>query len=757
MKASWKLSHDSRYAVINGLLKAGFPVTEDLHIALNKAVNEEQPEARLVYLLLQHGASPLTNCCKTLIDATQRAAKNLLPDLLDRDISEKQMAWVFKEGITKQNSTIWLTVDGLDVFRILLAKGARGDGPSAALATVIELSKTKPETPELYDQFVDTLLDHEVDINFDNGVSLQMAASKGDSKLIAKLLQRKPNTQSLSMAFHRIFDTALSEEEALELVCLLAEYADGETRVDVMFTDADSHPVLFQCLDQYPRSTKLLKALLDAGFYYDQTANYCVVAELENEPVTLLTWALLQPQKKISSGIIQMLIETGAKINFETRLSRTTPLMLAIQARRPDVVKMLLLEGAEVDVSDLTGNTPLAMATQIGGELSITIMSNLLAAGASKNDGSLHNAARELNLSAVQVLVEYGHDLDFPSHLHGGRSALGELCLHAASTGELTAVREKTMEKAMAFLIENGSDLTVKSEGKSVLLLALESVDPVTTARVLLKAGMWKNINKPFNNYTDGKFTYSPTMYVSRILPDRDLKDQLLTLLRANRGEDIYYANCGPQPDDAVGLPEDLEIKERERKARLERLATESEEHSLAITRNRELAAVQSQIFAAQADLEDSRRRRLQASELEALQSRAQIEEEIFNAAMRRKRGEQSTDLAHQKRLADAGVQRTKAIGEAELEMTEKTQRKMLEYERKVGNERLDNAKNMSAIRIAEREDVDKLEREADSRFKGRVAEQRRLVESQTALAQRLTSAGVNGRRQIGYITGELD
>lgn len=44
----------------------------------------------------------------------------------------------------------------------------------------------------------------------------------------------------------------------------------------------------------------------------------------------------------------------------------------------------------------------------------------------------------------------------------------------------------------------------------------------------------------------------------------------------------------------------------------------------------------------------------------------------------------------------------------------------------------------------------------ADARTVKRIAEQKRLVEGQTALAARLAN-GAGGGRQIGYITGELD
>lgn len=435
--------------------------------------------------------------------------------------------------------------------------------------------------------------------------------------------------------------------------------------------------------------------------------------------------------------------------------------MLAIQNRRQDLVKALLLAGAEVDIQDATGRSPLAMASAIGGDLGVMMMANLLAAGASKNDGSLHNAARELNIQAMQVLVEHNHDPDFPSPLHEGRSALAELCLHAAGFGKITPTREKQMEKAISFLISSGSDISLQSNGKSILLLALESADPVATTKVLLRAHMWRAINQPFNLYTDGNFTYSPTQYVERVLPttnksfsssaaNPELKPQLLALLRANRGTDVYYANTGPQPPDAKNLPAHLELEEQERRARQARLQTETEDHQRALQRARELAAAQDAIRERQTELEEAARRRALRADLGAAQARRAAEEESFNAALRLQRARQQADLSHREALARAD--RADAV-------------QRLEWERELGGERVGHAAQLSSLRLREREDLERIERAADARVQERLREQRRLVESQSGLAERLGGgaggdgsaggAGLN-RRQIGYITGEV-
>lgn len=755
LKASRKLGRGHRYQVVEWLFQAGLPPCEEIHITLNKAVKDE-PDIRLIKLLLDNGASPLTNGCETLTDAAQLLLVDVLALLLKIDIPEKDVSWAFKQAFSPGTCSTWLSEEGFQVAKMLLEKGAAGE--SLALALTAAIDAYGSENDGIARSFVGVLLQSDADISYEDGLAVQKAAQKADSELIQQVLQRKPNTQAVSMAFPFVFDDSLSEADTLRLIALFTEYHDGEERLDVMFSHPDSEPVLFRALAKFPRSVKILQALLDAGYYHDQTTAIRVMDEIEeDEQVNLLFWALFQPQKRVSSAVIELLIDRGANVNFETRLSKTTPLMLAIQNRRPDLVKALLLAGAEVDVVDATGNTPMTMATQIGGEVGTSMMASILAADPSTNDGSLHNAARDLNLQAMRVLVEYGHDVDFPSTLHGGRSALGELCLNAAHAGPLTAAQEKQMEKAMTFLINHDSDLTIQSDGKSVLLLALHSADPVPTTRALLKVGLWKHVNKPYNYYTDGTYTYSASQYVARVLPESDVRPQLLELLKANRAIDVYYANEGPQPEGAVNLPAELLRAERERRAREERIARETEEHALALARTREMASVHNQLFLARAELEDARARRRRDDELAAIRDRQAVEESAFAAELRRRAAEREAAVSHEQRLTEAGLTRARLVAEAELEMDEKRQARAIEWEERAARTREQGAKALSAVRIREREALDRLDAASDARTVKRIAEHKKLVEGQERLAARLASGGVDQRRQIGYVTGELD
>ena len=706
------MSRETRRTAIEWLFEAGLQVTSELHLTLIEVVNEEDIDADLIDFLLDHGASPLHNRGKAIIDTAARTSTHILGRLLKGVDPSDELDHILTSTFKREDADIWFSSDGATVLQILLdnSPGKRTSG--ATLTTILELASTKPH--ELVDSFVMTLVSHGVDANYDQGKPLRLAASAAQLSWVDALLGGEPSSdptpETLSIALSHVFDNdELDEDDAIALISALVDYDKDGTRIDVMYPHPIQSPILVLALERYPRSVEILQLLLDAGYYHDQIVLCHVLPDVEEEPVTLLTWALLQPQKRISTAVLDLLLSRGAKVNFETKITRISPIMLAIRSRRQDVVKSLLDHGAEVDgITDATGASPLAMAVGLGGDVSIQIMTNILAAGASRNDGSLHNAARELNLPALQVLMKYGHDPDFPSPLHGGRTALAEVCRHAAGSNNslpLDAARERTLEKVMTHLIENGSDIAIKSDNKSALHLSLESSEPVITTRTLLKSGMWKHVNKPFNLYTDGTHTYSPTLYVRRILRTHH-SEQLYWLLRANRCEDIFYAHEGAQPEGAVGLPPDILAQERARKARLARLAMEQEDHAIAISRMRALADIQAQIHRAQADYEALTRKGKQREELQALEERAKLEESLFEGSMRRKREEQKADVAHEKAVTEEKLGRCRAVSEMELEAEGRKAAALFDWEEKMGIQRVENARALHAIRVAESQDM---------------------------------------------------
>ncbi|RKU48984.1 hypothetical protein DL546_009586 [Coniochaeta pulveracea] len=755
LKVSWKLSREARFRVIDLVFKAGYAMKdEQKHLSLITAVQNE-PDLRLIELLLKQGASPLPNGCQCLVETAKRQLLDALALFLEQPIPQVNLDSTFRQTFPPELAQAWLSPKGYAIAEMLLKKGSRGEGLSLMLSAVIDVYGG--EQDDLARRFVQLLTDHEVNVDHDHGIVLQNASKKADSELIQQLLDRNPNAHTISMAFPYIFAAGLIEDDILALIDLFAEYCSGEERLgDIAMSHPEFKPVLFEAISHYPRSVKIVQALLDAGFYHDQKIMHQVMSEhREDEEVNMLLWALLQPRKMVSDSVLDLLIRRGARVDFQTRISGTTPLMTAVQTKRKDIVNAILIAGVGLDVVDIvdaTGNTALTLATRVGGDIGATMMDSILLAEPSKNDGSLHVAARQLNLAAVRALVEHGHDVDFPSPIHGGRSALAEVCCNASHAGPLTVAQQKDMEKTMMYLLDNGSDPAIQSDGRSVLLLALESGDPVQTTRILLKVGMWKHVNAEFNNYTDGTCIYSPTQYVLRIMPQSDTTSELLTLLRHNRAKDTYYALTGPQPQDAINLPDELKRSEHLRLERLARITAETEDHQRSLARTKEAAALQDAIFTRRAQLEATKARQ----ETDLLRDRGAVEDELFARSLHRKQLDYDANIQYEQNLASAGARRVRQLGEAEMEVQEKKNRLMMDFERQLGGERFSKEQEMSTLRLKEKREVDRLEGVSDKRIMGRLEAQRNLVEKQDGLASKLVGAGAN-QKQIGYVVGELD
>lgn len=772
LKASWMLKGEDRHQIIKFLFEAGLEANEAVHLALKKAVRDTEPNLDLIHLLLSNGASPLESGCQTLVDAAWRCLVPVMELCLTLDISGEDLDYIFAEAFAPGDASRWLFDDGVAVARLLLEKGSRGDGLPKALMAAIRNCGTERDAASR--QLVQLLVKHGVNVDYEHGQPLQEAAKRGDQDIVRQLLTLSPDPHSAAAAFQSIFESGPPEEDAVGLSTLFNEYKiEGDAcGQDIMFNQAEYEPVVFRALLQYPRSVRVLDTLLNAGYYHDQMTTARVVPEMEDvEPVSLLFWALLQPQKKISSAVIEILIQRGSKVNFETRQSRTTPLMLAIRNKRQDLVEILIAAGAHVDVADYAGNTPLFMAVCSGGDAGLAMTKSVLEAEPSKNDGSLHMAARNLNAKVMKLLVQHGHDVDFPSDLHDGRSALAEICLHGSDGRVLTAGMLRDMEYATAFLIDEGSDVTIRSDGKTPLLLALEAEDPVSTTQVLIKAGMHKHVNKAFNQYDDGTYIYSPTMYVKHVLyPQTSMpsasvvREKLLGLLRRSRTEDVFYAHSPggeAQPTGAVGLPEDLLRAERERQAREERVAVEMREHERVRRQAQELAELAEQthresmareraaiLERARAYAEAARVRELgeATAHAEALRMRKRAETEANAEALQAKILQSEVEQV-------AVLEHSRVAFEHQLQLDIDRKQQMLIHEKQFNMERVSTARQISEITLEERQALDRLNEAQNRRERARLEEGRRLAD---AIREIPGATGALGSRNIaGYIMGE--
>jgi len=423
-----------------------------------------------------------------------------------------------------------------------------------------------------------------------------------------------------------------------------------------------------------------------------------------------LYFSLSTQGKNVRDTLVELLINQSPDLR-----NHPEPLLhLAIENGRSQVLQCLINAGADVDIADEAGVTPLSTATQ---KNDIKSMQALLNAPACPNDGSLHEAAHMANADAVELLLEFGHDVNFPSTRFDGRPPLFELCYKAPSylqQSQATAQqKEKQIKKTIQALIKGGAlmdEQLPQAGNRSILIHALDSSNPHVMAKAFLECGKFKDVNKDCNLFNDGEYTYSPTMYVKKgkCRGDKTQSQSLIKLLGSFSAIDRYWKNEGAQPDDMKHPPPYIQKAEDERKAIEKRKREEEEE------RQRRIEEEQRQIAAARTKI---------ALEQEAEQAKQDREEKMFKQRQ-----------AHEQRMHAAQIAK---------------QNDQLKIQEARDSHALRQAASMSQLRNDENE----AEHKRRLTF---ISEKKRLAESEAALGwaynQGLQNAGLpaGNRRALG-------
>jgi hypothetical protein len=269
----------------------------------------------------------------------------------------------------------------------------------------------------------------------------------------------------------------------------------------------------------------------------------------------------------------------------------------------------------------------------------------LHSAGARINNSSLHEATREGHWKIVEFLLASGHRADFPSALYAngifGRTALEEACLNAKSSKDTDDWKERIYQCIKMLLPSKGAEAG-KTGGKTMLHMALENTEPLLITHILLQFPVvWEHFNHPVHLHRDEEaYYYSPTKYVEHFCTGHNLQTQraLITLLKANKCEDKFYAHTVEQPEGAVGIPEDIAFAVHKQKRA-------DHDHQEAIKRQRDLAERKRVIEA-----EDHQRRIAVDKERHEAIMRQQREQEEDEKQMAQRK--QATARAHAQELA---------------------------------------------------------------------------------------------------------
>jgi ankyrin repeat protein len=545
--------------------------TEIRHAVATNNTNSTQ-------LLLEKGASVAYNDGEALSVAVALRNSALTALLLSakHQPSRSSMTKVFRTLFTDE--TLAPGKPGNTTHKIaqeLLSRGVEQPTIDSALRAVL----SNEYGGQITESLVDLLLSFEADVNIADGTCFVFAAQKHSHTIFERLMLHNSK-------FGVVVPALLSSKlQDVVVVTAIQSCFDHGCTIDQLETGRNKTPILITTMNVYPRNAPLVTLLLHNGLDPDVSISTTLYPQIGAEVIPSLLWALAQPQKRVSDSVIAALLEAGASVTRMSSVSETTALMLAAREGRQDILSALLERGSDADARDMKNRTALLHASSI---LSGDAVVKELAKRSLVNDGSVHEAAKELNVDAVRVLVTCGHDPNFPSRLHGGRNALGEMCLNATI---MTAPQRSKLRQLLRLLLSHGANPKFRARNeRSAVILALDNVYsalPVTEA--LLETVVWQELNDLSHIYRDPSsgLHYSPYSYVE-LLPSPSrapIKQALLDLLRDKACLPVYYSESPLQPVGATGIPAPIAAlvsKQKEHELAL-RHETEKFEHSRSI------------------------------------------------------------------------------------------------------------------------------------------------------------------------------
>ncbi|KAL0275144.1 UNVERIFIED_CONTAM: hypothetical protein PYX00_003100 [Menopon gallinae] len=196
-------------------------------------------------------------------------------------------------------------------------------------------------------------------------------------------------------------------------------------------------------------------------------------------------------RKLLTEGYLelaQVLLAMHANVEDRGIKGDCTPLMEAASAGHPDIVKLLISHGAEVNAQSSTGNTPLMYACSGGHEAVVRVLLNHAANIEDHNENGhtpLMEAASAGHVGVAKILLEYGAGINTHSN-EFKESALTLACYK----GHLDMVR---------FLLEAGADQEHKTDEMHTALMEASMDGHVEVARLLLDSGA--QVNMPQDSF----------------------------------------------------------------------------------------------------------------------------------------------------------------------------------------------------------------------------------------------------------------
>ena len=419
---------------------------------------------------------------------------------------------------------------------------------------------------------------------------------------------------------------------------------------------------------------------------------------------------------------------------------------MAAYAPNGDITLRLLEAGACPDTQDWAERTPLLYATMAN---NVQAMTHLLKYDVELNDESLHIAARQLDLAAVNLLLTHQARTDLPGSIHcGGRTPLGELCLMA----DLSQNPPQLM-KTLKLLCKATKNFGALTDGRSCIFQALDNNKPLQMTAALFKSSqsVTDEVNHDHNIFVHGSLCYSATAYVRHFkcversgFKSIDLScrccsieacpaPQLEKLLRAHGCQDRFW-------DAAAGINQPRGFCKPS-------------------------SAIVASIKDAEAAAADGRRERdriMLLEEVKAAEIRAMNEKtEAEIRAIQRRTREQEKEIQRRKTLeaeeAEAKHQREVAEQQFQIEQERVKAKAEEELEAKRERRRAQALRERSNIQIDQKRKEANIQNDILKHERGLMEAKRKLMNDAKSMLIETGHAGVSTKVGIGRILGEIE
>ncbi|KAL8669821.1 MAG: hypothetical protein Q9168_005612 [Polycauliona sp. 1 TL-2023] len=734
-------------------LRSSSPTDEPLI----QAVREEDNE--LIEYWMKCGANPNYKDGTSVFVATQQLNLGALRHLFCSKVKPTSDTCSLAFAAMPSDDSRWHTPDDVigNFDRIMIMGGAAGPCVDQAFLSAMASTHERAAT------FVRLILDNQtpLDANFVGGNSLCIAITKARIDVIAYLLQQTPDARTLHAGFLSIFQSTAEEQILIRMAREFFTCPDANPEIYFQ-QDEFSNDALYQLLHRHSDKPNLLQELLANGCRPESHFEWKVNESCGTEHTSALLWLLCQGKESIDVDFVDILLSHGADPNFRTPRSCISPLTIAASLGRGDIVLKLLEKGADPDTHDGNDRSPLEYATMARDVESMGCIINYKSNGHDNLneellDESLHIAAKNLDIAAIRLLLEHRFRPDLPGPVHaGGRTALAEACRMGDA-----AMNSSQLKKTLALLCKATADLEVRTDGKSLVLLALDNRSPtrMTTALLASCPAIRDRLNESLNLFSKGSYRYSLTAYVRhfqcvepRARRCLDLSKRCCTqaacdgpklerLLRSYGCQDRYWDSDagGSQPEACCNPP--VAIVNAIKKAKAEHLA---QAHKDQIRREYEAAAD------AERKKEEERLRRRK----EAMAAERRADEERTAAELYAIEQRAQAEILAQQRLDETNRRR----GEREY----KTRRARDQEEQDDKERRQRERDRRAAATLKERSNIqiDQMRKEANLR-KGVLQEEKRVMEERRRLADSMGDAYRDrlqyGTAWRGRVLGEIE